>query len=128
MQSADVYLSTWLNCVGAKQLDTAIPASERAHLAASLDLPSQFGGVGLQSLIRVADEQLLEPWASITADLVAFCRSKQVSVYIKMADALDSMADHTDEQHEALPPSPCSSRDVINLNTRPCLLGIDPQV
>ena len=78
MQSADVYLSTWLNCVGAKQLDTAIPASERAHLAASLDLPSQFGGVGLQSLIRGADKKLFQSWAWISADLIPFCISNGV--------------------------------------------------
>jgi hypothetical protein len=40
MQSADdAHLSTWLHCVGAETLDTALPATERAQLAASLNLP-----------------------------------------------------------------------------------------
>jgi hypothetical protein len=60
MQFADhVHLSTWLSCVGAEELVSALPATERAHLAASLNLPPQFGGVGMQSLIRAADEELL---------------------------------------------------------------------
>jgi len=57
-------------------VDAALPAPERAHLAASLDLPPQFGGVGLQSLIRAADEELLGSWAAVTADLITFCKSK----------------------------------------------------
>jgi hypothetical protein len=48
--------------------------------------------VGLQSLIRVADEELLGPWASITSDLINFLRSKGIPVYTKLADALDAMA------------------------------------
>ncbi len=49
--------------------------------------------MGLQSLVRVADEELLGSWASITADLISFCRSKGRGVYSEIADALDSMAD-----------------------------------
>ncbi len=94
MQSADdAHLSSWLECVGAKQLHEALPIAEKDLLAASLDLPPQFGGVGLQSLMRAADEELLGSWASITADLITFCRSKGLSAYARIADALDSMAD-----------------------------------
>ncbi len=71
------HLSTWLRCVGAKTLDNALPTSECELLSSTLDLPPQFGGsTGLQSLIRVADEELLGSWASITSDLITFFRSK----------------------------------------------------
>jgi hypothetical protein len=82
MPSADdAHLSTWLRCVGAEQLDDALPAPERAHLAASLDLPPQFGGVGLQSLIRPVDKELLGSWATITVDFITFCISKGLFAY-----------------------------------------------
>jgi hypothetical protein len=38
----------------------------------------------------------LGSWASITSDLIAFFRSKNLPVYSKLADALDSMADTLD--------------------------------
>jgi len=87
------HLSTWMECVGSSLLETDMPAQERRHLAASLDLPPQFGGVGLQSLIRAADEELLGSWAAVTADLIAFFRSKNQDVFDKLADALDTMAE-----------------------------------
>jgi hypothetical protein len=89
----DAHLSTWITCVGAGQLDSALPEAELENLAASLDLPSQFGGVGLQSLMRAADEELLGSWASITSDLITFFISKDLLVYSKLAEALDAMAD-----------------------------------
>ena len=73
MQSADdALLSTWLDCVGAEQLRDALSTAENNYLAASLELPPQFGGVGMQSLMRIADEELLWPWASIIAELITF--------------------------------------------------------
>ncbi len=89
----DAHLSTWMACVGGKSLDADLQPVERDHLAASLDLPPQFGGVCLQSLIRAADEELMGSWASITSDLITFFRSKNLPVYTKLVDALDSMAD-----------------------------------
>jgi len=65
---------------------------ERGLQTSSLDLlPPQFGGIGMQSLIRAADEELLGSWASLTANLIVFLRSKSLSVYDKQADALDAM-------------------------------------
>jgi len=61
----DAHLSTKMNCVGGETLDANLPPIEREHLADSLDLPPQFGGVGLQSLIRADDGELLGSWASI---------------------------------------------------------------
>ena len=89
-----IYLSTWLRCVGAEQLDATLPALERAHLAASIDLPPQFGGAGLQSLIRTADEEIIGSWAAYTADLITLYRSKGLSAYSHIVDALDSIANH----------------------------------
>jgi hypothetical protein len=86
------HLSTWMECVGTSTLESDMTAQERRHLATSLDLPPQFGGVGLQSLIRAANEELLGSWTSVTANLIAFFRSKNVTVYDNLADALDAMA------------------------------------
>jgi len=53
----------------------------------------RFGGVGHQSLIRDSGKELLGSLASITADLIKFLRSKDLSVYSSLADAMESMAD-----------------------------------
>ncbi len=47
----DFHLTTWMTCVGGDSVNADLPPFEREHLATSLDLPSQFEGVGLQSLI-----------------------------------------------------------------------------
>ena len=43
------HMSTWLTCDGTSTLESAVTNEERALLSASLDLPPQFGGAGLQS-------------------------------------------------------------------------------
>jgi hypothetical protein len=83
-------------CVGGKSVDADLQLVERDHLEASLDLPPQFGGVGLQSFIRATNEELLGSWASITSDLITFFRSKNLPVYTKLANALESMVDSPD--------------------------------
>ena len=88
----DAHLTTWMTCVGEESLVADLPPLERDHLIASLDLPPQFKGVGLQSLIRAADEKLLGSWASITSDMITFLRSNDLPVYNKLADTLDAMA------------------------------------
>ncbi len=70
----EAHLSTWLNCVGSSTLEPDLSD----HLAGTLDL--RFGGVGLQSLARVADEELLGSWASVTPNLISFFRSKEMRV------------------------------------------------
>ena len=63
----------------------------------------------MQSRIRVADEELLGSWASVTANLIVFLRSKSLSVYDKLADALDAMADDdTDNTNSPVIPSVAS--------------------
>ena len=47
----------------------------------------------MQSLIMAADKELLGSWASMTTNLIVVLRSKGLSVYDKLADALDAMAD-----------------------------------
>ena len=77
---------------------------------------SQFGGVGLQSLIQAPDEELLGSLASITFDLMSFFRSKDSPVYTKLADALDSMADTRDTTHgETLIPT---IKLILSVSTR----------
>ena len=96
----DAHLSTGMKCIGGETLDADLPPLDREHLAASLDLPPQFGGIGLQSLIRADDEELFGSWASITSDLISFFRSRDSPVYTRLAGALDSMADTHDNTHD----------------------------
>ena len=65
----------------------------RDQLTGLLDLPPAFGGIGLQSLERSADEELLGSFASISSSLISFCRSMKLSVYISIAEALEGMED-----------------------------------
>jgi len=61
-----------------------------------LDLPPAYGGIGLRSLERAADEDLMGSFAGISASLIAFCRKTELPVYIAIADALESMGDAED--------------------------------
>jgi hypothetical protein len=58
-----------------------------------LDLPSSYKSADLNSLFRSADEELLGSFATIVADLVAFCRKTKLSIYNGMAAALEALAD-----------------------------------
>ena len=66
----------------------------------TFDLPPQFGGVGLHTLIRVVDEEVLGSWASVTANLVSFLRSKGNVVHDKLADAIDGMAEEDSDPND----------------------------
>ena len=69
------HLLTWMDCIGASSLHDDMNTNERQRLSSSLDLPLEFGGVGLQSLVRAADDELLGSWASVTTNLIALFRS-----------------------------------------------------
>jgi hypothetical protein len=49
--------------------------------------------VGLQTLIRDGDEKLMGTWASATVNLISFLRSEGLTVYDRLAYALDGMAE-----------------------------------
>ncbi len=72
---------------------------ELQHLADSLDLPPQLGGVEMQSLMQVSDEDLLG------------C----LDVYDKLAGALDAMAD--DDQDPISPIIPVVA-SLLTVNMR----------
>jgi hypothetical protein len=55
----EAHISTWLDCAGATTLGADLNTQERDLLSTSLDLPPRFGGIGMQSPIRVVDEELL---------------------------------------------------------------------
>jgi hypothetical protein len=90
----DAHVSTWLHCISAStNLEPAIGPPARDQLARSIDLPPTFGGIGLQSQERSADEELLGSFAGISASLISFCRSTELPVYITIAKALEGMDD-----------------------------------
>ena len=93
----DAHVSTWLHCLTASNnLEYAIGPSARDQLAGLIDLPLAMGGIGMQSLERSADEELLGSFAGISASLISFCRSTELPVYIAIAEALESMDDIED--------------------------------
>jgi hypothetical protein len=109
------HLLTWMDCVSASSLHDDMSTNERQQLSSSLDPPPQFGGAGLQSLVRAADEELLGSWASVTADLIAFFQSKGLKVYDKLANALDAMADEKSDPNTPVIPAVAS---LLVVNTR----------
>ncbi len=87
-----------------------------AQLSGLLDLPPSYGGTGLQSVERSADEEFLGSFAGISAKLIAFCRKTELSVYISIAEALDYMGDAAgilEISEEADKPGPLSPIPVV---------------
>jgi hypothetical protein len=81
-----------------------------------LDLPPSYGGSGLISLARSADEELVGSFAGIVSSLNKFCRKTELPIYIGIAKALEALGDNVDLMEEDLPPSeemPCLSVAVI---------------
>ena len=69
----EAHVSSWLHCLTASpDLGNALDTGERDQLSAWLDLPSFYGGSGLNSLSRSADEEFLGSFAAIFAYLIAF--------------------------------------------------------
>jgi len=90
----DANVSTWLHCLTTSTyLENAIDTLVRNQLASLIDLPPAFGGIGLQSLERSADEELLGSFAGISASFISFCRPTELPVYIAIAEALEGMED-----------------------------------
>ena len=66
----------------------AIGHAARDPLAGLIDLPPAFGGIGLQSLERSTDEEVVGSFTGISASLISFGRSTELPVYIAIAEAL----------------------------------------
>ena len=81
MDSAN--MATWLHCLTSSNiLESAIDPTSMDILTDWLGLPPSYGGAGLNSLIRSADEELLGSFVAIAASLVSFCRKTELPVYI----------------------------------------------
>jgi hypothetical protein len=111
------HVSTWLHCLTASPvLEHALSPTEWNSLTEWLDLPPSYGGSGLNSLVRSADEELLGSFAGIAASLISFCRKTELPIYITLAQALEAMGDGTEALEEENPPSdadPCASIEAI---------------
>jgi hypothetical protein len=98
----DAHVSTWLHCLTAStELESASGPTARDQLTRLLDLPPSLGGIGMQSLERSADEELLGSFASISSSLISFCRSTELPVYIFIAEALEGMEDASELLYNA---------------------------
>ncbi len=56
-------------------------------------MSASYGGAGLQSLKASADEEFLRSFARIVASLISFCKKTHLLVYIRIAEALESLED-----------------------------------
>ena len=91
-------LSAWLHCLTASEdLELALGPAGRSQLSDILDLPPSYGWAGLQSLEDSADEEFLGSFAAIAAALISFCRKTEQRVYIRIAEALESLDDPESE-------------------------------
>ncbi len=88
------HLSAWLHCLTASEdLELALGPEGRSHLSDILDLPPSYGGAGLQSLEDFADEEFLGSFAAIVVALISSCKKTEQRVYIRIAEALESLDD-----------------------------------
>jgi hypothetical protein len=111
------HVSTWLHCLTASSdLEYALDPSAKDSLTGLLDLPPSYGGIGLQSLERAADEEFLGSFASISASLISFCRRTALPVYMEIAVAIESMGD-TREMLESLGDSQGSDEPLPTVQT-----------
>ena len=95
------------------------------HLSDLLDLPPAYGGIGLQSFEKAADEELLASFAGISASVIALCRKTELLVYIAIAEALESIGDaeamldgEDSDTHEGDEGAVASIRDVCSVASR----------
>ena len=131
MREMDTALvSTWLECLtSSNDLEHSLGPSEWDSLTDWLDLPPSYGGSGLHSLSRSADEELLGSFAGIAASLIAFCRKTELPVYISIAQALEALDDATVLLEEETPPSPehpCATLEAIKAAAVRCTTSLSP--
>ena len=81
-----------------------------------LDLPPSYGGCSLNSHSRSADEEFLGSFAAIAASLIALCRKTRLSIYIRSAEALESLGDEVDPEDETVE-KPCEIIEAVRAAT-----------
>jgi hypothetical protein len=87
-------------------------------LATWLDLPPSYGGMGMTSLTRSADEEFLGSFASIAASLISFCRKTELEVYIRIAEALEDLGDTLEQlEDDLLSPTGQQSDTLASIRT-----------
>jgi len=88
------HLSTWLHCLTSSSvLEQALDPIDKEILTEWLDLPYSYGGAELKSLSRSADEEFIGSFAAIASSLISFCRKTNLPIYIRIAEALEALAD-----------------------------------
>ncbi len=81
-------LSCWPQCLHAsKDLERALDPPILDQLSNQLDLPADFKGAGLHSLVNSADEEFLGSFASISFALISISRQTNMPVYPWIADS-----------------------------------------
>jgi hypothetical protein len=111
------HLATWLHCLSASpNLENAMDPTSKDLLIDWLDLPPSYGGTGLNSLSRSADEDFLGSFTAIAASLISFCRKSELPVYIRIARAMESLGDIDALLGDNIQPSterPCVTLEAI---------------
>jgi hypothetical protein len=96
------HVLTWLHCLTASpDLENAMGTEEIGQLSAWLDLLPSYWGGGMNSLSRSADEEFLGSFTTIAASLFAFFRKTELPIYIRIAQALESLGDTGDPKDES---------------------------
>ncbi len=107
------HVSIWLhNLIASPILEHALGLDEWDILTDWFDIPPSYGGYGLNSLSRSADEDLIESFTGIVASLIAFCRKTKMPVYIRIAHVLEALGDRVAVMEEEEPPTPPQSTRV----------------
>jgi hypothetical protein len=70
----------------------------------------------MNSLSRSPDEKFLGSFVAIAASLIAFCRKTKLSIYIRIAEALESLGDEVDPEDEIVE-HPCGILEAVKAAT-----------
>ena len=90
----EAHLSAWMHCLTASNYtEQSLGPVGRKQLSDLLDLPAPYGGAGLQSLEASTDEEFLGSFAGIIASLISLCKKTELPVYIRIAEALETLED-----------------------------------
>ncbi len=76
-----------------EDIEHALGPERREHLSELLDLPASYGGAELHSLEASADDEFPGSFAGIAASLISFCKKTELPVYIRIAEALETLDD-----------------------------------
>ena len=102
----DAHLSTWLHCLtSSPNLEHVRYPNKKEMLSDWLDLPYSYGVADMKSISRSANIKFLGLFAAIASFLISFCRKTYLSVYIRIAEAVEALADTVETVEDEVQPN-----------------------